>query len=175
MTDKYDALIRKKFHEMHVKMWTWMADEGAKKRRCISKEEAFEHFGWNHNVNPSFCWMCRYFVWKSFYDFNRKSNCINTCMLDWGKDNNGNNMYCLSSGSVFEMWKEYYISNDWLGASICARKIANLPLKKSSYINNTCELYGCIYNNDGECEYKNATIQNPYYQACYESDFYPEE
>lgn len=29
-----------------------------------------------------------------------------------------------------------------------------------------CDLYGCLYNDNGECNFRNATIKEPYYQAC---------
>lgn len=32
----------------------------------------------------------------------------------------------------------------------------------------SCELLGCIYNDDGDCEYLNAPIRMPYARACHE-------
>lgn len=29
-----------------------------------------------------------------------------------------------------------------------------------------CDLFGCLYNEDGKCTYKDAVIQEPFYQAC---------
>lgn len=31
-----------------------------------------------------------------------------------------------------------------------------------------CELKGCIYNDDGVCEYEFAPWQDPYFRACYD-------
>lgn len=33
-----------------------------------------------------------------------------------------------------------------------------------------CELYGCLYNEDGRCGYENATLKFPCYCACQEED-----
>lgn len=33
-----------------------------------------------------------------------------------------------------------------------------------------CNLYGCIYNDDGYCRYNNAAIQIREARACYEED-----
>lgn len=33
-----------------------------------------------------------------------------------------------------------------------------------------CELYGCLYNEDGRCNYENATLKFPYVCACREED-----
>lgn len=34
-----------------------------------------------------------------------------------------------------------------------------------------CELRGCIYNDDGVCEYEFAPWQDPYYCACYDEEY----
>ena len=31
-----------------------------------------------------------------------------------------------------------------------------------------CELYGCLYNEDGRCGYDNATLKFPYARACHQ-------
>ena len=33
-----------------------------------------------------------------------------------------------------------------------------------------CELYGCLYNEDGFCGYDNANLKFPYAMACYDQD-----
>lgn len=33
-----------------------------------------------------------------------------------------------------------------------------------------CELYGCYYNHDGMCDYKNNPLQFPSERACYQED-----
>lgn len=38
----------------------------------------------------------------------------------------------------------------------------------------SCELYGCIYNEDGICKYNEAPIKVEYAQACHE-EFIEEE
>lgn len=35
---------------------------------------------------------------------------------------------------------------------------------------NKCELYGCLYNEDGYCQYDNATLKFPYVRVCDEED-----
>ena len=136
IVDEYDALIRRKYLEMHRKLWNYIADEGAKKRRCISKEEAFKHFGWSCSIE-SYCWACEYYAWKRRYDPNRYHCCSEDCLIDWGKDENGNRLACNHhfpnvncSETAYEMWKYCFVANDWIGAYTMAQKIANLPERK---------------------------------------------
>lgn len=133
--DEYDALMRRKYLELHRKLWNYIADEGAKKRRCISKEEAFKHFGWSIDI-ASYCWACEYYAWKKRYDWNRYHCCPKDCLIDWGKDSIGNGLACVFSfpsenATAYEMWRYYFASNDWIGACMEARKIANLPERKA--------------------------------------------
>lgn len=135
--DEYDALMRRKYLELHRKLWNYIADEGAKKRRCISKEEAFKHFGWSYNIK-SYCWACEYYVWKRRYYCNRYHCCSEGCLIDWGKYKNGNRLACARRFpddenrfvTAYEMWRYYFVANDWVGAYMMARKIANLPERK---------------------------------------------
>lgn len=134
--DEYDALIRRKYLEMHRKLWNYIADEGAKKRRCISKEEAFKHFGWSYNIK-SYCWACEYYAWKRRYNCNRYHCCSEDCLIDWGIDENGDQLACVHQIidvdpclTAYEMWKYYFASNDWIGACMMAQEIANLPERK---------------------------------------------
>ena len=136
IVDEYDALIRRKYLEMHRKLWNYIADEGAKKRRCISKEEAFKHFGWSYNIK-SCCWACEYYVWKRRYDCNRYHCCSEDCLIDWGKDKNGNRLACGHhfldvdcSETAYDNWRYCFVANDWIGAYMMAREIANLPERK---------------------------------------------
>lgn len=38
-----------------------------------------------------------------------------------------------------------------------------------------CELYGCIYNEDGRCVYENSSLKFPYARACNDEDFIDDE
>lgn len=40
---------------------------------------------------------------------------------------------------------------------------------------NQCDLHGCQYNKDGECNYDDANIKIPYYQACRDNETWSDE
>ena len=41
-------------------MWEWIGNETLKAKRCIGKEEVFDHFGWNIDEVDCACWCCEY-------------------------------------------------------------------------------------------------------------------
>lgn len=133
--DKYDALIRRKFLEMHRKMWNWIADESERRRRCIGKRDAFAHFHLaDHGCH--WCMACIYGKWKVKYKDLNKYKCREFCMLDWGKDEEtGKKLGCINPGhpyqfSLYEQWLLYVDEYDWVHAAQIAREIANLPERK---------------------------------------------
>lgn len=44
-------------------------------------------------------------------------------------------------------------------------------MKLSEKTYSPCELYGCIYNEDGRCGFDSAPIQIPSSCACYDNDY----
>ena len=133
--DKYDALIRRKYLEMHRKLWNWIADETEKTHKCIDKLEAFKHFGWSTDIS-SFCWACQYVDWKNRYcserDEYKYEHCDSYCLLNWGKyEESDIRISCANiepcKCSPYNNWSESCKTNDWENAAKYAREIANLP------------------------------------------------
>lgn len=136
--DKYDALIRRKYLEMHRKLWNWIADETEKTHKCIDKLEAFKHFGWSFCID-NFCWACKYTHWKEKYCSNRDEyvygDCNEYCLFDWGKsDETELPLACANHEpfeySAYDYWSICYETLDWQHAAKYAREIANLPERK---------------------------------------------
>ena len=136
--DKYDALIRRKYLEMHRKLWNWIADETKRTRMCVYKFNAFVHFGWRVDIN-NFCWACKYTRWKEQYCSKREEyvdgNCSEYCLIDWGRDAaTGLPLACANMDpitcSAYDNWSDAFKANNWENAAKYAREIANLPERK---------------------------------------------
>lgn len=96
----------------HRKMWHWIAETTRKEKRHVTKEEAFDHFGWPH-VHSN-CWCCAYI-----------ENCTSekNCPIAWpGGD-------CCAEGSPLIAWIAINLEGDsaYLRAADLAEQIADLP------------------------------------------------
>lgn len=96
----------------HRKMWAWIAETARKEKRYVTKEEAFDHFGWPHV--PANCWCCAYV---------EKCNHEKNCPIAWPGGN------CFAEDSPFMDWIAIYSEEDsaYLRAADLAEQIANLP------------------------------------------------
>lgn len=54
------TLTKEEAIRRHRMMWERIADETLKAKRCIGKEEVFDHFGWNIDEVDCACWCCEY-------------------------------------------------------------------------------------------------------------------
>lgn len=98
----------------HRKMWRWIAETARKEKRYVTKEEAFDHFGWPH-VHDN-CWCCAY-VEKCAHEKN--------CPIAWPDGD------CFAKGSLYRDWLWLVIKlkedSTYLRAADLAEQIANLP------------------------------------------------
>lgn len=113
----------------HRMMWNWIADETLKRKYCVSKEDAFEHFKWDWDKIWIGCWCCHYAIIernKNIYDIG-VSTC-EYCPLKW------NHNRCNYDGEFFKgLYSKWYIAtinNNYKKAAKIARKIANLAERK---------------------------------------------
>lgn len=115
----------------HRLMWNWIAEETLKQKRCVDKEEAFEHFGWGSDIDCN-CWCCEYASSISYI-----GKC-NRCPLVW-KINGEERAYCCDvypiAGSQsrhgwYWLWRDAYLRSEYERASYYARRIAKLPERK---------------------------------------------
>lgn len=96
----------------HRKMWHWIAETTRKEKRFVTKEEAFNHFGWPHLLFS--CWCCAYIG-----GCNHGKNCL----IVWPGG------HCLAKGSPYRDWSAIKFEGDsaYLRAADLADQIANLP------------------------------------------------
>lgn len=110
----------------HRKMWHWIAETTRKEKRYVTKEEAFDHFGWPHV--PVNCWCCAYI---------EKCNHAENCPIAWPGGN------CFAEGSPFCDWLVIKFEGDsaYLRAADLADQIANLPENLEASLSKAETLY----------------------------------
>lgn len=139
-----EELTREEAIRRHRLMWNWLADE-SEKGKLVTKEDAFNHFGWDIHDVLSSCWCCEwtYIEWRRnkelCIDF--RSRCC-LCPLDWSNGNGKKEIVDADcaiirihdrweySGLYILWWSETFMKKDPTEASKLARIIANLPEKK---------------------------------------------
>lgn len=134
--DEYDALIRRKYLEMHRKMWNWIADETERTHKYVDKFDAFEHFRWSNMVHAR-CWACQYRRWKIKYSpISKHDDCAKDCIVNWGLSRNtGKELGCTTNEpleySLYDCWNALVSCDEnWKAAAEIAREIANLPERR---------------------------------------------
>ena len=110
-------LTKQQAIENHRKMWNWIADESLRQKRCVDKDEAFKHFGWEYI--PKQCWCCEYASAKINCAYFNKCT---YCPLIWGNDISKSCTF-----SEFFKWQYAFDIDDLETAVEYARKIAELP------------------------------------------------
>lgn len=110
----------------HRKMWHWIAETTRKEKRYVTKEEAFDHFGWPHV--PANCWCCAYA---------EKCNHEKNCPIAWPGGN------CFAEDSPFMDWITINSegNSDYLRAADLAEQIANLPKNLEASLSKAETLY----------------------------------
>lgn len=112
------TLTKKEAIRRHRLMWNWIAQTSIQEQRCVTKEEAFKHFGWENIRNTNFCWCCAYAMMKL------KMGC-SRCPIKW-PDKYCTNLYDLLYDKFIRASKyDHYIKS----AEI-AYQIAELPERK---------------------------------------------
>ena len=105
------------------KMWTWIANETLKQKRCISKYEAFKHFRWSGDTE-CLCWCCEYIKKVS-----SNMRCSEVCPIMFDGHTNLSGL-CGDNDSSFEKWKKACREYNYMDAFEYAMKIALLPERK---------------------------------------------
>lgn len=91
----------------HRKLWNWIAQTSIQEQRCVSKQEAFDHFGWRP-VKCS-CWCCEYSI-RIYWRVYMCLRCpITSCQPHFG------------------CWSKALKDNDYIAAARYAYQLAELP------------------------------------------------
>lgn len=101
--------------ERHHQLWSWIAEETLKKKRCVTKAEAFIYFGWPR-VYAS-CWCCEY------TKLHGRRSC-DACPIDWSPSGV---THCYR---LFNDWLSAVSYMDYRKAANAAKQIAELPAKE---------------------------------------------
>lgn len=117
-----EGLTKEKSIELHRQLWNYIADETLNQKRCISKEEAFEHFGWPLRT-CAMCWCCEY----SFNITGLSVDCCANCPILWGNENQLSSLRCVQCNGMFAKWIDAFRSYNHVEASKLAKLIAELP------------------------------------------------
>lgn len=109
----------------HRLLWNWIAQTSIQEQRCVSKPEAFKHFGWEYA--HAHCWCCEYVVRLFGY-----WDCSH-CPILWP------DYSCASCKSDFDLFLfdrfSYAFSEDnYIEVAKIAYKIAELPERKENDI-----------------------------------------
>lgn len=99
----------------HRKMWNWIAQTSIQEERCVSKNEALEHFGF-HYKPMAHCFCCEY-AYRSI-----ERGC-DKCPIVW------ENVWC-GARSSFWKWKAAFYDQNYIFAAKWAYIIAELPERK---------------------------------------------
>lgn len=118
------TLAKKEAIRRHRLMWNWIAQMSIQEQRCVSKLEAFKHFGWSLNTK-SWCWCCEYSMMDGYFDHVHCS----FCPVQWGKNSFGHPITCLDLDSIFVEWLIADQRNDYMKFAKYAYKIAELPVR----------------------------------------------
>lgn len=114
------SLSKEEAIKRHRMMWEWMSDQSLEQKRIVSKQEAFEHFGWDKNGIEHCCWCCEYA--EQYLKLSNRENLCSHCPLEWPNDrctNNHNNGY-------YDEWFKCLYKNDYEKASLVAFEISKL-------------------------------------------------
>ena len=115
-----DEALRK-----HKDMWNWIADETLKQKKCVSKDNYFEHMHiFPLDIPFHKCYLCEYSkaIKESNKDYFPYLMC-NFCPVDWGHIN------CCDMHSPYSLWKYTCAEGlNWEKAANYARAIAELPV-----------------------------------------------
>lgn len=102
------------YHELHKRLWNWIADKTLELKRQVDKEEYFEAMGIPEEEIPiHYCYACA-----------ACNSVCYKCPIDWSPFED-----CISNGALFDAWFSCK-NEDYETAAALARKIANLPWRE---------------------------------------------
>lgn len=122
-------LTKKEAVRRHRLMWNWIAQTSIQEQRVVTKEEAFEHFGWNKFNVSCHCWCCDYAeqVSNTSGETEIFSLC-HFCPICWPAP-----WYRCSvpfGYGLFDKFCRALDRNDYILAAKCAYEIAEFPERK---------------------------------------------
>ena len=110
---RYDFTKKEAIH-WHRRMWNWIAQTSIQEERCVTKEEALEHFGFKgSNMPQSNCFCCEYALVTI-------ARTCNSCPVVWDDD-----LHCCQA--EYGIWAFYTKHDCYVQAAHWAYKIAELP------------------------------------------------
>ena len=112
-------LTREQALNEHRKMWNWIADETEKRGYKVSKRDYLYRKRGFHELLFNDCFCCEYAL--SAMKKGADTTC-SMCPIDWGIDETGKHITCLSS--VYDKWNN---ATNPINAAQLARQIAELP------------------------------------------------
>lgn len=110
---RYD-FTKKEAIYWHRRMWNWIAQTSIQEERCVTKEEALEHFGFDgSNLPYSNCFCCEYALVTI-------ARTCNSCPVIWDDD-------LLCTQTEYSAWSFFMRHDCYVQAAHWAYKIAELP------------------------------------------------
>lgn len=121
------TLTKEEAIRRHRMMWEWIGNETLKAKRCIGKEEVFDHFGWNIDEVDCACWCCEY-----------TGITCTECPIKWpGVEGEYSSCTLMAmgkmighTGGIFSRWSDSCYNEDWRTAAYYALYISMLPESK---------------------------------------------
>ena len=102
------------YHELHKRLWNWIADKTLELKRKVQKWEYFMEMGIPvEEIPENECYACE----------ECNVRCSN-CPINWSPFED-----CISNGALFDAWFSCK-NEDYETAAALARKIANLPWRE---------------------------------------------
>lgn len=107
------------FHELFIKMWTWIGEETLKQKRCLSKRDYFNNEDiLEKDIPTDLCYACEDAFIKQMKD-TKKSDKLRCDYCSLSRD------ICRCDDSIYDKWQVACEYNDYEGASKYALLIAN--------------------------------------------------
>lgn len=117
------TLTKEETIRRHRLLWNWIAQMSIQEQRCVTKEEAFEHFGWENVRNN--CWCC------AFAEDQTAKECLNyfemchRCPIMWP------NLVCSDGYDfLYDKVSDAFDENNYVKVAKIAYQIAELPERK---------------------------------------------
>lgn len=121
------TLTKEEAIRRHRLMWNWIAQMSIQEQRCVSKPEAFKHFGWEDARSD--CWCCEFADTQTMRGCSRYSEMCQHCPIMWPDLVCSNGFDFLYDKVVDFSWDKLD-ENNYVKMAKYAYKIADLPERK---------------------------------------------
>lgn len=119
------TLTKEEAIRRHRLMWNWIAQMSIQEQRCVTKAEAFKHFGWENA--KSNCWCCEFADNQAMRRLSRYFAICQHCPIIWPDlDLVCSNGYDFLYDKVVDAFDE----DNYVKAAKIAYQIAELPERK---------------------------------------------